>query len=343
MIELTIRRQRVLRHIVEEYVLTAQPVASDLIARKYESDVSSATVRNDMAALEEAGLIGQPHTSAGRVPTDQGYRLFVERLMDGTYTLSSNEQRWIREQLDGPAGDPTRSAQAISAVLARLLGSVAVVAVLAAPQARVRRLELVPLHEDLVLVVLLVQSGVVRQAAQRLGEPIDLGDLSRLSNELTERLLGKTAAEAGSLVTRLTGDTRTFALVAAQLLQEVAAQTFAVVYHGGLAELLGQPEFSQSEKLRPILEVLEEETILAGLLTEALGGSGVQVVIGAENALEQMREAALVLTRYGGDEDAGGVIGVLGPTRLPYWRAVPLVQYVAQALGTDEAASPRAS
>src|SRR5919206_560444 len=198
--ELTARRERILRHVIQEYVALAQPVASDLIARKYEAELSPATVRNELAALEEAGLIAQPHTSAGRVPTDRGYRYFVELLMQEDRELSPPERRMLRQQA-----------------------------------------------------------------------------------------------------------------------QE---QAFAAVSLEGLAQLLGQPEFAQSQKLRPILEVLEQQPMLARFLAASLATPGVQVIIGAENRLEQMREASLVLTRYGSDDaDAWGVVGVLGPTRLPYWRA----------------------
>jgi heat-inducible transcriptional repressor len=331
-VELTPRRQRILRRIVEEYVATALPVGSDLIARKYEGEVSSATVRNDMAALEEEGLIQQPHTSAGRIPTDLGYRFFVERLMEEDRGLPASEQRTIRHQFYQLFGNPEESAHLASTVLSRTLQAAAVATPPSVPKARLLRLELVPLQDDVVLVTLILQSGSVRQLVQHLDHGIQRDDLTTLSNELSHRLANKTAGMAKRLLGRFTADALLFAEVAIRLLQQAEQTAIAQVYYEGLTQLLSQPEFAQSEKLRPILEVLEQQPLLTRFLAESLGVPGVQVIIGAENPLEQMREASLVLTRYGSADDAWGVLGILGPTRLPYWRAVPMVRFMADVM-----------
>lgn len=331
-VELTPRRQRILRRIVEEYVATAQPVASDLIARRYEEDISSATVRNEMATLEEQGLIAQPHTSAGRIPTDSGYRVYVERLMGDHPPIAAAEERTIRHQFHQVTGDPGESAHLASAVLARTLSSAAVATQPSTPKARLRRLELVPLQDDLVLVTLILQSGGVHQVAHHLDGSISRERLVQLSNELSDLLGSKTAAQALGATSRLLGDTLVFASLAVRLLRQAENQAFAGVYYEGLAQLLAQPEFAQSEKLRPILEVLEQQPLLGQFLAESLASPGVQVLIGTENPLEQMREAAVVLTRYGSADEAWGVLGVVGPTRLPYWRAVPMVRFIADLM-----------
>jgi heat-inducible transcriptional repressor len=330
--ELTPRRERILRHVVREYVALAQPVPSDLIARKYESELSPATVRNELAALEEAGLIAQPHTSAGRVPTDRGYRYFVELLMQEDRELSSTERRMLRQQFNQLAAAGTDSTHLGAVLLARTLRSAAVATRPAATHARVRRIELVPLEDDMVLVTVLMQSGGVRQVVHRVQTALLRDDLTRLSNELSEKLADKTAGQARRALKSLGEVARPFASLAIRLLQQAQEQAFAAVSLEGLAQLLGQPEFAQSQKLRPILEVLEQQPMLARFLAESLATPGVQVIIGAENRLEQMREASLVLTRYGSDEDAWGVLGVLGPTRLPYWRALPMVRFMAELM-----------
>jgi len=330
--ELTPRRERILRHVVREYVALAQPVPSDLIARKYEAELSPATVRNELAALEEAGLIAQPHTSAGRVPTDRGYRYFVELLMQEDRELSSTERRMLRQQFNQLAAAGTDSTHLGAVLLARTLRSAAVATRPAATHARVRRIELVPLEDDMVLVTVLMQSGGVRQVVHRVQTALLRDDLTRLSNELSEKLADKTAGQARRALKSLGEAARPFASLAIRLLQQAQEQAFAAVSLEGLAQLLGQPEFAQSQKLRPILEVLEQQPMLARFLAESLATPGVQVIIGAENRLEQMREASLVLTRYGSDEDAWGVLGVLGPTRLPYWRALPMVRFMAELM-----------
>jgi heat-inducible transcriptional repressor len=330
--ELSPRRQRILRRIVEEYVATAQPVASDLIARKYEPDVSSATVRNEMGILEELGLIMQPHTSAGRVPTDRGYRVFVERIMEDR-TVAPAEQHTIRHQFHQVSGSPGESAHLASSVLARALCSAAVATQPANPKARLLRLELVPLHDEVVLVTLILQSGVVRQEVVHLEQPVSRGDLTRLSNELSDRFANKTAGQARRATARLTTEARPFATVTIRLLQQAEEHEFAAIYYEGLTQLLSQPEFAQSQKLRPILEVLEQQPLLARFLAESLALPGsTQVIIGAENRFEQMRETSVILQRYGSADDVWGVVGVVGPTRLPYWRAVPMVRFMSNLM-----------
>jgi heat-inducible transcriptional repressor len=316
--ELTPRRERILRHVVQEYVVLAQPVPSDLIARKYEADLSPATVRSELAALEEAGLIAQPHTSAGRVPTDRGYRYFVELLMHEERGLAPAERRTLRQQFNP--------------LLSRTLRSAAVATPPSVTRARVRRIELLPLEDDLILLTVLKQSGGVRQIVHHVDVAWAREDLTRLSNELSEKLADKTAGQVRRATRTLTEATRPFASATAKLLQQAQDQAVAAVSLEGLAQLLSQPEFAQSQKLRPILEVLEQQPLLARFLAESLASPGVQVIIGAENRLEQMREASLVLTRYGSDDDAWGVLGVLGPTRLPYWRAMPMVRFMAELM-----------
>jgi heat-inducible transcriptional repressor len=310
-------------------------VASDLIARKYEGELSAATVRNEMAALEEAGLISHPHTSAGRVPTDRGYRHLVESLMleDGD-ALTPSERRTIRNQFTQLAASGSDSAHLASGLLARTLHSAAVATPPTTSRTRLRRLELVPLEDDLVLVTLILQSGGVRQLVHRAEQVIERDELTRLSNELSDRLANKTAGQVrrGLGGSKLSEAARPFARVAARLLQQAQDQSFAAVYFEGLAQLLSQPEFAQSQKLRPILEVLEQQPLLARFLADSLASPGVQVIIGAENRLEQMREASVVLTRYGSPDDLWGVLGIVGPTRLPYWRAVPMVRFMAELM-----------
>jgi heat-inducible transcriptional repressor len=172
----------------------------------------------------------------------------------------------------------------------------------------------------------------VRQVVYQAKQPFERDELLRLSNELSDKLADRTAGQVRRALKTLSTAARPFAQAAARLLQQVQEQTFAAVSLEGLVQLLAQPEFAQSQKLRPILEVLEQQPLLARFLAESLATPGVQVIIGAENRLEQMREASLVLTRYGSDDDVWGVLGVLGPTRLAYWRALPMVRFMAELM-----------
>ncbi|MBI4492534.1 MAG: heat-inducible transcription repressor HrcA [Chloroflexi bacterium] len=329
--ELTNRRQRILKRVIEEYVVHSTPVASELIARKYESEVSSATVRNDLAALEELGFIWQPHTSAGRVPSDTGYRYYVERLME-EHDPPLAEQRTIRHQFHQVEYEVDRWTHLAASVLANALRTAAVVSAPLSTRAKVRRVELVQLQEMLVLLALLLHSGGVRQQLVRTDDVLAEADLPRIALRLNQLLDGRTAAQVQRQLGKACGPEAQFVAAAAHLLQQADEQALEAVYYQGLSYVLGQPEFALSEKLRPVVEVFEHQHLLGKLLAQALAGAGVQVIIGAEHELEQLRETAVILTRYGEGEDTIGVLAVVGPTRLPYWRAVPMLRFMGEVM-----------
>jgi heat-inducible transcriptional repressor len=343
-VELNARRQGILKHIVEEYVVTAQPIGSEAIARRHRPPISSATIRNEMAVLEGVGYIAQPHTSAGRVPTDSGYRYYVERLMTAALPTPGEERR-IRHRFQRGQPAVGQWAHLASSVLADTVHAAAVVTLSLAAKARVRRVELVELQEHVVLVVLVLQSGAVRQHVQQLPTPLEPDALARIAGRLNASLEGKSAHQASNRPPRLAEPEATFCRAVADLLEEADRQAFEQIYYEGLSYILGQPEFAQSEKLRPIVEVLEHSQMLGAFLADALAGSDVQVIIGSEHRLEPLRSTATVLTRYGPGDEVHGVLGVVGPTRLPYWRAVPMVRFMAGLMNVlvDPSAPSRVS
>lgn len=329
--ELTPRRQNILRQIVEEYVVTAQPVGSGSVARRHRPPVSSATVRNEMAVLETFGYIAQPHTSAGRVPTDAGYRYYVERLMPGL-APSPGEERRIRHQFHQVESEVGQWAHLATSVLADTVHAAAVVALPASPKARVRRIELVALHDRAVLVALILRSGSVRQHVERVEDPSERDELGRISARLNGLLEGKTARQVARQAERLSGAEALFSEAVARMLEQADRQRFEEIYYEGLSHILAQPEFAQSDKLRPVVEVLERSQLLGSFLADAMEGEGVQVIIGNEHRLEPLRATATILTGYGAGDTVRGVLGVVGPTRLPYWRAVPMVRFMADLM-----------
>ena len=326
--ELNPRRQAILRQIVEEYVVTAQPVGSEAVARRHQPPVSSATVRNEMAVLEGFGFIAQPHTSAGRIPTDTGYRYYVERLMPGLGPTAGEERR-IRHQFHQVESEVGQWAHLASSVLADTVHAASVVTLPVSPRARLRRLELVDLQERVVLLALILQSGSVRQHVQHLPDPFERDELVRINNRLNATLEGKTAGQAAHQAEHLAPPESTFCLAVARVLEQADRQRFEEIYYEGLGHILDQPEFARSEKLRPVVDVLEHSQVLGPFLADAMAGEGVQVIIGSEHRLEPLRSTATVLTRYGSGDEIRGVLGVVGPTRLPYWRAVPMVRFMA--------------
>jgi heat-inducible transcriptional repressor len=339
--ELNSRRQGILRHIVEEYVVTAQPVGSEVIARRHQPPVSSATVRNEMAVLEGGGYIAQPHTSAGRVPTDSGYRYYVERLMPGQ-APSAVEARRIRHQFHQVSTEVSQWAHLASSVLAETVHAAAVVTLPASPMARLRRVELIELQSRVVMLAVILQSGVVRQHVHHLDDPLETEELVRINNRLNALLRDATAGQAARLADNETEPFSQFCRAVSQALEKADRQTFEQIYYEGLTHILAQPEFARSEKLKPVVEVLERSQVLGAFLADAMETSGVQVIIGSEHRLEHLRSTATVLTRYGSGDEIRGVLGVVGPTRLPYWRAVPMVRFMAGLMDTLVESSYRA-
>jgi len=321
-----------LKHVVEEYVRTATPVSSEVIVRRYEPSVSSATVRNELNQLEELGLISHPHTSAGRVPTDVGYRFFVEHLMDRDGP-PVGEQRMIRHQFHQVEPDVDRWAHLASSVLANAVQSAAVVTPLTSAQARVRRVALVWVQETVALVTVLLHSGGVRQQVLHLERPCDRDELDRVGNYLTALLDEKSALQVTLLASTVEGGIeRQAALAVARILDHADQLAFEDVYYEGLGHILSQPEFTYSQKAVPLVQVLERGQMLGQLLSQALRASGVHVIIGTEHPLEEMRETSAVLARYGDGADIQGVVCVLGPTRMAYGRAVAMVRFIGDLL-----------
>jgi heat-inducible transcriptional repressor len=320
-----------LKHVVEEYVRSATPVSSEVIVRRYEPSVSSATVRNELNQLEELGLISHPHTSAGRVPTDVGYRFFVEHLMEREGP-PAGEQRMIRHQFHQVEPDVDRWAHLASSVLANAVQSAAVVTPLTSSRVRVRRVALVWVQDTVALVTVLLHSGAVRQQVLHLERPCDRDELDRVGNRLTALLDEKSGTQALLAAATLDGIERQTALAVARILEHADQQAFEDIYYEGLGHILSQPEFTLSQKAVPLVQVLERSQMLGKLLSQALQASGVQVIIGTEHPLEEMRETSAVLARYGDGGDVQGVLCVLGPTRMAYWRAVAMVRFIADLL-----------
>lgn len=327
---LTTRRGRILKHVVEEYVSTAQPVSSDVLVRKYVPSVSSATVRSELAALEGYGYLYHPHTSAGRVPSDLGYRYYVECLMGGA-RLSDTEARTISHQfhqVELNVGEWVRLA--VSVLSSRVQNPVMVTPPVA-QVSRLRRVDLAPMGSSNVLVVVILRSGAVVQQITRAPEALVLEELGDLARDWNALFAGKSGAEIREAPISPAYEELRMAVV--ELLGEADRHSaMADVHVEGLSYIAAQPEFGTSDRLLPVVEALEQHGVLSSLMERLLEADGVYVAIGQEQPLERLRECSVVVAVYGRPQDVMGVVAVIGPTRLPYWRAVPMVSYVAEML-----------
>lgn len=328
------RRFAVLRAIVADYVSTQEPVGSKAIVDRHNLGVSSATVRNDMAVLEEDGLIAQPHTSAGRIPTDKGYRQFVDRISQ-VKPLSSAEKRAVQTFLDG-AVDLDDVLRRSVRLLAQLTRQVAVVQYPTLTRSTVRHLEVVQLTPARLMLVLITDSGRVDQRVVDLGDVLADDDVARLREMLGNALNGRKLAEASAAVAELPDtapeDLRTPLLhLATVLIETLVEHPEERMVLGGTANLtLSHADFPGS--LRQVLEALEEQVVVMRLLAASQESGLVTVRIGEENEAEDLRTASVVTVGYGSGTPLGGM-GVVGPTRMDYPGTISAVHAVARYVG----------
>jgi heat-inducible transcriptional repressor len=329
------RKLEVLRAIVEDYVATQEPIGSRALVERHNLKVSSATVRNDMAALEEEGYLRQPHTSAGRVPTDKGYRLFVDRL-SRIKPLSPAERRAIERFLVG-AVDLEDVVHRTVRLLAQLTRHVAVVQYPSLARSRVRHLELVLISATRLMLVMITDTGRVEQRVVELPAPVAAEDVFDLRQQLNERLGGLLLSETAPVVQnlheqaapRLRGPMTALATV---LLESLVERTEERVVLAGTANLARGALLDFSGTIQPILEALEEEVVLLKLFGQADQGTTL-VRIGDENEIEDLRATSVVTTGYGPGANVVGGMGVLGPTRMDYPATIATVRAVARYVG----------
>ncbi|MDF4250593.1 MULTISPECIES: heat-inducible transcriptional repressor HrcA [Streptomyces] len=328
------RRLEVLRAIVQDYVGTEEPVGSKALTERHNLKVSPATVRNDMAALEDDGFIAQPHTSAGRIPTDKGYRLFVDKLA-GVKPLSSPERRAIQNFLEG-AVDLDDVVGRTVRLLAQLTRQVAVVQYPSLTRSTVRHVELLGLAPARLMLVLITDTGRVEQRLIDCPAPIGEAVLADLRARLNSRVVGERFTEVPSLVQDLpeafdADDRGTIQTVLATLLETLVEETEERLMIGGTANLT---RFGHDFPLtiRPVLEALEEQVVLLKLLGEAKD-PGMTVRIGHENQHEGLSSTSVVSVGYGSGDEAVAKLGVVGPTRMDYPGTMGAVRAVARYVG----------
>ena len=330
------RRLAVLRAIVEDYVSTEEPVGSKALVERHGLGVSPATVRNDMAVLEEEGYITQPHTSAGRVPTDKGYRMFVDRLTT-VKPLSSAEKRAISSFLDG-AVDLDDVVQRSVRLLSQLTRQVAVVQYPTLSSSTVRHVELVALTPERLLVVLILSTGRVEQRLVELSSPLADDDLATLRSRLLLVATGQRIADAVAGLRALVPADDAVAQAGAEATGAVVeALCEAMSDHrsdhrvavGGAANLARYGD-SFDSAVRPLLEALEEHVVLLKLLGEAGSSGMVTVRIGAEGPYEELSSTSVVSTGYGPEDQSLAALGIVGPTRMDYPGTMAAVRAVAR-------------
>lgn len=320
--------------LIEEYVARALPVGSRTLAERYELGVSSATVRNELSILEDEGYIAQPHTSAGRIPTDFGYRAFVDNLLSTGIAPDEQRYREVAEDLKRSASELDALLEQTSGALARLTDCLSIVLAPTVLATRIKQITLVSLTSVRAICVMVTEDGNVFNRPIDFPSPVASDDLARVQVLLGELLCGKslTEVESGLLESMRAAFTD-------PLVRIVIDEVFACIQEGqtgrthrlGMSALLTQPEFSSSDAVLPLMQVLEDDTMLLHILDHAAGGDDLSVHIGRENKAAGLSGVSVVASRYG-KGDAEGVVAVIGPTRMDYSKVIQAVRAASAAL-----------
>ena len=325
------RKRGILKAVVHEFTESAIPVGSQALVSRYFLNLSSATIRSELNNLGDLGYLIQPHTSSGRIPSDLGYRYFVDFLMD-SQSVGTQVGDYITEQIRTAPADGQAFVERVAMVVATVTQNASVVTAPHGPRARLKHLDLVSLEPQAVLLILLMEGNLLRQQLLALSLPLAQEELTKLGNRILSELAGQDREAIAARISSLPESPEREVLQHIHdLLEQFEQGAETLVVHDGVRNLLKQPEFSDANRLQEVLEILEESRHLSALLREMIGESDLQVVIGSENGTEQLRSCTVALTTYGAAGRLKGTLGVVGPTRMQYAQIVGRLGAVAKA------------
>lgn len=324
------RSETILKSIVGQYIIKAAPVPSQSIINDFELAVSSATIRNEMAHLEQEGYITRPHPSAGSIPMDKGYRYYVETLSDIELPLA---ERLLVSHLFHQVERELEDWLSLAATLtAQLVQNVAVVTLPKSANCRFQHLELVALKDSLALIVLVLQGATLRQQLITFDQSISQEELSAIANKLNDACADKTRAKISARKIKLAAAEQLVADCLLKIMQDEDEQEYEHFNLDGLHFTLNQPEFRRGEGGQALTALVDGRNLMQTITPEELAASQVQVIIGKENRAEPIQQCSVVINKYGLPEEAVGVISVVGPTRMPYARTISAVHYISSVL-----------
>jgi heat-inducible transcriptional repressor len=325
------RQQKILENIIGQYINRAKPVPSQSIINDPELGISSATVRNEMARLEEEGYILRPHTSSGSVPTDKGYRLYVENI--GETALSIAEQEKLDQLFGGMEGEIDEWLNLAASLMAGMVRNTAVVSAPRSSSCHFKHVELVSVQDLLLLIVLVLNGARVRQQILTLDEAVTQESLTVTATKLSALYAGLTAQEIGALSVKLTPLQRKISDCVVKIIETEDEEENGEPYLDGLHFLFSQPEFQNDRRLAlSLMELIEGGSLMRNIVPPQFSGQKVQVIIGRENRARSIQDYSVILGRYGTPGQASGTIGIIGPTRMPYARAIGTVGYLTLVL-----------
>ncbi len=328
------RKYLILQAIIDDYISTAMPVGSRTISRKSGVGFSPATIRNEMSDLEELGYLDQPHTSAGRVPSDKAYRLYVDHLLK-VGKISEDESERMHETIQARSAQVDGVIRSAAQVLADATQYTSVIVAPKLGTLRIKHIQLVPVADCTALMIIVTNFGIVKDAVIHVPDGLDADDLYSISRMLTQRLANKPLEAVRQTFSELLRDSDNNRRLMGETLRvierKLEAEDSAEVVVGGGSKLLNYPEYSDVQKAKSFLAVLESKDKLRRLIGRE-GGMEVTIRIGAENDVPEMSDCSIVTAQYRVGDQSGGTLGIIGPTRMNYNRVIPVLEFMSQAM-----------
>ena len=329
------RKIKILKAIIKDYILTGEPVGSRTISKKYELGVSSATIRNEMSDLEDRGFIIQPHTSAGRIPSDKGYRLYVDKLMEYE-TIEDKGLKLFERILEQKINQIDELMKEVAKLLSSFTNYTSMVSSPHIKKTKLKHLQLIPLDTRSVMLIIVTDANIVTNNVIRMDIPADYDTLNVLSNMLNESLKGLTIEEINlPLIQKLKVKMGIYGEIVSSILDAIdhtiQMKDTPEIYLSGTMNILNFPEFEDLVKAKQLFHTLEEKELLASLLAKVTT-DGIKVTIGEENEIDEMKHCSIVTASYDIDGKTVGTIGVIGPTRMEYSKAVSVLSYISKNL-----------
>ncbi|MGE4283429.1 MAG: heat-inducible transcriptional repressor HrcA [Clostridia bacterium] len=333
--ELGERKRRILQAIIDDYICTAEPVGSRTIAKRHELGLSSATIRNEMADLEELGYLEQPHTSAGRIPSDLGYRLYVDQLMR-KYKLTVDEINNIQHAMELKIQELNELVQQASYALSKLTQYTTIVSTPQMKKSSIRHLQLVPIDNMTALLIMVTNTGIVKNKTIKVPNGITIDFLNRLSAILNDKLCGLTIEQITlQKIQEIRREMRHNEEILMSILDYISENINVIdneeVFLGGTTNIFNFPEYNDIEKAKEFFVFLEEKQNLYKLLNGMQQSKKVNITIGKENEFSEMKECSIVTSSYSIGDKVIGVIGIIGPTRMEYAKTISSLEYMTNS------------
>ena len=343
MMNLGDRKRKILEAIINDYIDTAEPIGSRSIAKRYGFGLSSATIRNEMADLEEMGYLEQPHTSAGRIPSDLGYRLYVDHLMKD-YKLTVSEIQNMQHALNMKVQELDRLIQNVSNIISKITNYTAIAMTPYMKKASIKRLQLMPIDEFNILLIVVTDAGIVKSKALHLPVKTNADLLTKFTSILNKKFCGLTIEEVeqpdiNDIYVEMACEERLVTFILNSVIDTINEIDNADVFLGGATNILNYPEYNQVVRAKEILSFLEEKKSLYKLLAKAYkndhednGKRKVNIVIGRENEFTEIKNCSVVMTSYSIGQKVIGSIGIIGPTRMEYAKVVSSLEFLSKNL-----------